>query len=70
MGLSHGMNDAQKTMGIIALALAGATAAGGLMINSSRAILYAGSGEDFAEVARHAALATRDAIRRSQQVLS
>jgi PiT family inorganic phosphate transporter len=30
MGLSHGMNDAQKTMGIIALALAGATAAGQL----------------------------------------
>ena len=28
MALSHGMNDAQKTMGIIALALAGATAAG------------------------------------------
>lgn len=28
MGLSHGMNDAQKTMGIIALALAGATASG------------------------------------------
>ena len=28
MGLSHGMNDAQKTMGIIALALAGATAHG------------------------------------------
>ena len=28
MGLSHGLNDAQKTMGIIALALAGATAAG------------------------------------------
>lgn len=28
MGLSHGMNDAQKTMGIIALALAGATSAG------------------------------------------
>jgi PiT family inorganic phosphate transporter len=28
MGLSHGMNDAQKSMGIIALALAGATAAG------------------------------------------
>jgi PiT family inorganic phosphate transporter len=27
MGISHGMNDAQKTMGIIALALAGATAA-------------------------------------------
>ncbi|MBS0486178.1 MAG: inorganic phosphate transporter [Proteobacteria bacterium] len=30
MGLSHGMNDAQKTMGIIALALASATAAGSL----------------------------------------
>lgn len=30
MGLSHGLNDAQKTMGIIALALAGATASGGL----------------------------------------
>ncbi|HET6545245.1 MAG TPA: inorganic phosphate transporter [Rhodanobacteraceae bacterium] len=28
MGISHGLNDAQKTMGIIALALAGATAAG------------------------------------------
>ncbi|HJU25828.1 MAG TPA: inorganic phosphate transporter [Rhodanobacteraceae bacterium] len=27
MGVSHGMNDAQKTMGIIAMALAGATAA-------------------------------------------
>ena len=27
MGVSHGMNDAQKTMGIIALALVGATAA-------------------------------------------
>ncbi|HEY6986631.1 MAG TPA: inorganic phosphate transporter [Rhodanobacteraceae bacterium] len=30
MGLSHGTNDAQKTMGIIALALATATAAGSL----------------------------------------
>lgn len=28
MGVSHGMNDAQKSMGIIALALAGATSAG------------------------------------------
>jgi orotidine-5'-phosphate decarboxylase len=42
---------------------AGKTAAGtGLMINSSRAILYAGSGEDFAGAARQVALATRDAI--------
>lgn len=30
MGVSHGMNDAQKSMGIVALALAGATAAGTL----------------------------------------
>jgi len=30
MGISHGLNDAQKTMGIIALALAGATSAGAL----------------------------------------
>lgn len=34
----------------------------GLMVNSSRAILYAGSGEDFAQAARAAAQATRDAI--------
>jgi hypothetical protein len=32
------------------------------MINSSRAILYAGKGEDFAETARKVALETRDAI--------
>lgn len=42
---------------------AGRTAAGtGLMINSSRAILYAGKGEDFAQAARAAALKTRDEI--------
>ena len=42
---------------------AGRTAdATGLMINSSRAILYAGKGEDFADAARLAALETRDAI--------
>ena len=42
---------------------AGRTASGtGMMINSSRAILYAGKGEDFAEKARAAALATRDDI--------
>ena len=34
----------------------------GLMINSSRAILYAGKDEDFAAAARQAALETRDAI--------
>jgi orotidine-5'-phosphate decarboxylase len=36
----------------------------GLMINSSRAILYAGKGTDFAEAARKAALQTRDDINR------
>lgn len=42
---------------------AGGTANGtGLMINSSRAILYAGSGEDYAAAARRVALETRDAI--------
>lgn len=44
---------------------AGRTASGtGLMINSSRAILYAGKGEDFAMQARRAAEATRDEINR------
>ena len=38
------------------------------MINSSRAILYAGSGEDFAAAARLAAIDARDAIRRSQSL--
>ncbi len=41
----------------------GATADGrGLIINSSRAILYAGAGEDYAAAARQAALATRTQI--------
>ena len=44
---------------------AGRTSAGtGLMINSSRAILYAGKGEDFAAAARQVAQETRDAINR------
>ena len=43
----------------------GCTADGtGLMISSSRAILYAGSGEDFANAARRAATALRDEINR------
>lgn len=36
----------------------------GLMINSSRAILYAGKNENFAEIARQAAQDTRDLINR------
>ena len=44
---------------------AGRTAGGGgLMINSSRAIIYAGKDEDFAEQARRVATETRDAINR------
>ncbi|MCK6405689.1 MAG: orotidine-5'-phosphate decarboxylase [Rhodocyclaceae bacterium] len=44
---------------------AGRTKAGtGLMINSSRAILYAGKGEDYANAARRVAAETRDAINR------
>ena len=44
---------------------AGRTAGGaGLMINSSRAILYAGKGEDYAAAARTVARETRDAINR------
>jgi orotidine-5'-phosphate decarboxylase len=41
----------------------GRTKAGaGLMISSSRAILYASSGEDFADAARKATLTLRDQI--------
>jgi orotidine-5'-phosphate decarboxylase len=44
---------------------AGQTAAGaGMVINSSRAILYAGHDEDYAAAARAAALRTRDEINR------
>ncbi len=45
---------------------AGATAAGGLMINSSRAILYASEGLDFAEAARRVAMETQAAIASSR----
>lgn len=44
---------------------AGRTAHGtGMLINSSRAILYAGSDEDFAQAARKAAIDTRQLINR------
>jgi len=43
---------------------AGATADGtGMIVNSSRAILYASPGADFAQAAADAARATRDALR-------
>jgi orotidine-5'-phosphate decarboxylase len=44
---------------------AGRTSKGaGLIINSSRAVLYASDGTDFAQAARTVALNTRDAIRK------
>ena len=39
----------------------------GMLINSSRAILYAGAGEDFTDAAAEAARQTRDAIRRARR---
>jgi orotidine-5'-phosphate decarboxylase len=46
---------------------AGQTATGGgMVINSSRAILYAAQDEDYAAAARAVALATRDAINRAR----
>jgi orotidine-5'-phosphate decarboxylase len=48
---------------VVATVNAGATANGtGMMINSSRAILYASKAEDFADAARNVAIATRDEI--------
>ena len=48
---------------VVATVNAGATANGtGMMINSSRAILYASIGDDFAHAARNVAIATRDEI--------
>ena len=35
---------------------------GPIIVNSSRAVLYAGDGEDFAQKARQVAVATRDAL--------
>jgi hypothetical protein len=41
-----------------------------MVINSSRAILYAGAGEDYAEAAARAAQATRDEINRSRRAVA
>jgi orotidine-5'-phosphate decarboxylase len=47
-----------------ATAEAGSDSTGfGMVINSSRAVLYASNGADFAEAARAEAVATRDSIR-------
>lgn len=44
--------------------MVGAGQGGGMLVSSSRAILYAGAGEDFAEKARGVALETRDEVNR------
>ena len=49
---------------VLSLLVSSLRSGSGLMINSSRAILYAGKGEDYATVARKVALETRDAINR------
>jgi orotidine-5'-phosphate decarboxylase len=55
---------------IAAVLNAGLAAGGGLVINSSRAILYAGSGESFAQQARQAAQETRDRIEAQRRALA
>ena len=42
----------------------------GLLINSSRAIIYAGTGSDYAEAASVAARATRDQIERARRLIA
>ena len=50
-----------------ALVKAGQTADGtGLMVNSARGIIYAGSGFDFMQQAREVAIETRDLINQSR----
>ncbi|MGV0034263.1 MAG: orotidine-5'-phosphate decarboxylase [Candidatus Azotimanducaceae bacterium WSBS_2022_MAG_OTU7] len=44
--------------------MVGAGQGGGMLVSSSRAILYASEGEDFAEKAREVALKTRDEVNR------
>jgi orotidine-5'-phosphate decarboxylase len=45
---------------------AGLTATGTVVVNSSRAVLYASSGPDFAAAARQVALQTRDTLNRAR----
>ena len=53
------------TSGVVSMVTTGPTADGtGLMINSSRAILYASSGAGYAEAAADAARELRDTINR------
>lgn len=54
--------------GDVAATAVGADSSGmGMVVNSSRAILYASRGADFADAARRAAIETRDALRETSQ---
>jgi len=57
--------DAQATVKAGWRAGAGKTT-GAIIVNSSRAVLYASAGEDFAQSARREAGKTRDALRAAQ----
>jgi len=52
-----------------AIRLGGTPGGRGLLVSSSRAILYASSGEDFAEAARAATRALRETINRQRQTV-
>lgn len=43
------------------------SAGGGLLINAARGVIYAGTGPDFAQAARRAAIELRDAINQARQ---
>ena len=47
---------------VLATVRAGCTAGGAIIVNSSRAVLYASGGADYAQAARAVALATRDGL--------
>lgn len=44
------------------------SAGGGLLINAARGVIYAGTGPDFAQAARRAAIELRDAINQARQI--
>jgi len=54
--------DAEATVRAGLRTAADGTVTGPVIVNSSRAVLYAGTGEDFALAARRVALETRDAL--------
>ena len=54
--------DAEATVRAGLRAAADGAITGPIIVNSSRAVLYAGSGEDFALAARRVALETRDTL--------